>query len=81
MNVITFRELLLIMIQFRFAAKAVTVETALLYGELEQEIYMECPTCMKDIRKYDCIILVKCIHGLVQAVRHYNKKAVDILKV
>ena len=26
----------------------------------------------------DCIILGKCIYGLLQAVKHYNKMAIDI---
>ena len=35
---------------------------------------------MKGIGKDECIILDKCIYGLVQATRQYNKKAVEILK-
>ena len=35
---------------------------------------------MSDIKKDDCIILNKCIYGLVQAAWQYYKKAVKILK-
>ena len=54
--------------------------TAFLYGELEEEIYMECPQVMSDIGKDHCIILNKYIYSLVQEVRQYYKKAVKILK-
>ena len=56
MNDIMLCVLLLIMIHFGLLAKEVNVETAFLYGELEDEIYMECPTGMEGIRKNDCII-------------------------
>ena len=58
----------------------VDIKTAFLYGDLEEEIYMECPQGMSDIGKDDCIIFNKCIYGLVQAARQYYKKAVKILK-
>ena len=35
---------------------------------------------MKDIGKDDCIILDKCIFGMVQAARQYNKAAVENLR-
>ena len=41
----------MMMIHFRFMAKVVDVETAFLYRKLEDEIYMQCPTGMKDIAK------------------------------
>ena len=40
---------------------------------------MGCPG-MKGMGKDDCIILKKCIYGLVQAAIKCNKKAVEILK-
>ena len=60
--------------------KVVDVETAFLYGKFEDEIFMECPPGMKDVRKNDSIILGKCICGLVHAVIQYSKKAVEVLK-
>ena len=62
------------------SAKIVDIETAFLYGDLEEEIYMECPQGMSEVKKDDCIILNKCIYGLVQAACQYYKKAVEILK-
>ena len=46
----------------------VDIETAFLYGDLEEEIYMESPQGT-NITKYDCTILIKCIYGFVQAAR------------
>ena len=67
-------------IHFGYSAQIVDVETAFLYMDLEEEIYMECPQGMSDVGKVDCIILNKCIYGLVQAAWQYYKKAVKILK-
>ena len=67
-----FRVLLLKMSHVRFAAKVADAETALLYRELEEEIYMEYPPITNDIGKDHCIILGKCIHILVQAARQFN---------
>ena len=35
---------------------------------------------MSNVQKDDCIILNKCIYGLVQSARQYYEKAVKILK-
>ena len=56
------------------------VKTAFLYGELEEEIYMECPQGMQDATKDDILLPTACIYGLVQAARQYYKKVVKILK-
>ena len=69
-NVITFCILLTMVLYFDYSAKIV----------LEEEIYMEFPQVMSDIKKDDCINLNKCIYGLVQAARQYYKKAVKIRK-
>ena len=61
-------------------AKIVDIETAFLYGDLKEEIYMKCPQVIADVKKDDCIILNKCIYGLVKAACQYYKKAVEILK-
>ena len=43
-------------IHFGYSAKIVNVETAFLYGDLEEEMYMECPQGMSNVGKDDCII-------------------------
>ena len=70
----------MMMIHFRFMAKVFDVETAFLYRKLEDEIYMQCLTGIKNIAKDDYIILGKCIYDLVESSRQYNKKATEILK-
>ena len=35
---------------------------------------------MTNVNKYDCIVSNTCIYDLDQAVRHYYKKAVEVLK-
>ena len=77
---ITFRVLLLAMIIYQLKEKIVDVETAFLYGELDEVIYMECPEGMIGVTNQDVLLLKKCIYGLVQAARQYHKKAVEILK-
>ena len=76
---ITFQILILVMMLFGLSAKIVDVETAFLYGELDEEIYMECPPGMKS-KAGEILILGQCIHGLVQSARQYHKKAVKILQ-
>ena len=41
---------------------------------------MECPSVMKSIGKDDFLILEKYAHGVVQEVRQYNEKVLEILK-
>ena len=79
-NNITFWVLLLMLLHFGYSAKIIDVETAFLYGELEEEIYMKCPQGTSDITKDNCFILNKCIYVLVQAACQCYKKAVEILK-
>ena len=81
-NDVTFYVLLLMVLHFGCWAKIVDIETAFLYGDLKEEIYMECPKGMTYAKKDDFIMLNKCIYvyGLVQAVHQYYKKAVEILK-
>ena len=53
---ITFCILLSRAIHFGFLAKIVNVEMAFVYGDLGEEIYVECPHVMSDVGKADCII-------------------------
>ena len=68
------------MMYFGLTAKIVNVETAFLYGEIEEEIFMECPPGMTGVTEENALALLKCIYGLVQAARQYYKKFVAILK-
>ena len=61
------------------------VETAFLYGEIEEEIYMEVPVGMKEVfsdphgtdEENICYQLLKGIYGLCQSVRQFWKKFVN----
>ena len=57
------------------------VETAFLYGEIDEEIFMKSPVGMEEIdsgsSSEDCYHLVKDIYGLCQAARQFWKKFVD----
>ena len=67
-------------LHFGYSAIRVDVETAFLYGDLEEEIYMECPQVMTLCNKQWLHHFNKFIYGLVHATPQYIKKAVEILK-
>ena len=60
------------------------VETAFLYGEIDEEIFMKSPVGMEEIdpgsSSEDCYQLLKGIYGLCQAARQFWKKFVNIVK-
>ncbi len=66
---VTFRILILVLIVLGLKAKIVDVDTAFIYGNIEEEIFMECPPGMTDAEEDDVLALNKCIYGLVQAAR------------
>ena len=59
------------MIFFGLTGKIVDVEMAFLFGELKEEIFMECPPGMPGVGPQDILALLMCIYGLVQAARQY----------
>ena len=60
------------------------VETAFLYGDIEEEIFMKSLVGMEEIdpgsSPEDCYQLRKGIYGLCQAARQFWKKFVDTIK-
>ena len=72
-NDVTFRVVLICMIVWGLDALIFDVVTAFLTGELEEEIYMECPEGM-DHEEDEVLLLLKAIYGLVEASRQYNKR-------
>ena len=60
------------------------VETAFLYGDIEEEIFMKSPVGMEEIDPgslpEDCYQLKKGIYGLCQAARQFWRKFVDTIK-
>ena len=65
-------------------SQVMDVETAFLYGEIGEEIFMESPVGMEEIdlgsSSEDCYQLVKGIYGLCQAARQFWRKFVDTAK-
>ena len=61
---ITYCILILLVLIYGHDMKTVDVETAFLYGDLEEEIYMECPPGDNGDEMF---ILDMCTYGLVQA--------------
>lgn len=78
-NDVTFRIVLICMIVWQLDALIFDVVTAFLTGDLEEEIYMECPEGL-DHEDDEILQLLKAIYGLVQASRQYNKRFTGILK-
>ena len=60
------------------------VETAFLYGDIEEEIFMKLPVGMEEIdpgsSPEDCYQLKKGIYGLCQAARQFWEKFVETIK-
>ena len=79
-NDITLRLLLIAKMVYGLQTKIIDVETAFLYGDLEEEIFMECPRGLEGVTDEDALQLYQCIYGLVQAARQYYKKFIKILK-
>ena len=73
---------------FGLKSKQFDIETAFLYGTLEEEIYMKFPDGYerylqtekgKDVSAKDhCLLLLKSLYGLVQAARQWYNKIADI---
>ena len=83
-NDVTFRIILIRKMIEKLNSRIIDVETAFLYGDLEEEIFMKKPEgyseCGYDIGEDECLILEKSIYGLVQAARQWWKKFIQTLK-
>ncbi len=58
-HVIKFRILILVLIVFGLKAKIWILKIAFLYGNIEEEIFMECPSRMTDAKEDDILALNK----------------------
>ena len=81
---VSFRIALARMMVEKLDSLLMDVETAFLYGEIDEEIFMKSPVGMEDIdpgsSSEDCYQLVRGIYGLCQAARQCWKKFVDTAK-
>ena len=81
---VSFRIALARMMVEKLDSLVMDVETAFLYGDLEEKIFMKSPVGMEEIdpgaSPEDCYQLKKGIYGLCQAARQFWKKFVDTIK-
>ena len=81
---VSFRIALARMMVEKLDSLVMDVETAFLYGDIEEEIFMKSPVGMEEIdpgsSPEDCYQLKKGIYGLCQAARQFWKKFVDTIK-
>ena len=81
---VSFRIALARMMVEKLDSLVMDVETAFLYGDIEEEIFMKSPVGMEEIdpgaSTEDCYQLKKGIYGLCQAARQFWKKFVDTIK-
>ena len=80
---VNFCIVLILMMKYGWVREIVDVETAFLYGKLEEEIYLKTPTGLdlvtgKKSEPGDCLVLLKAMYGLVQAACQFYKKLVRI---
>ena len=81
---VSFRIALAGMMVEKLDSLVMDVETAFLYGDIEEEIFMKSPVGMEEIdpgsSPEDCYQLKKGIYGLCQAARQLWKKFVETIK-
>ena len=81
---ISFRIALARMMVEKLDSLVMNVETAFLYGEIDEEFFMKSPVGMEEIdpgsSSEDCYQLLKGIYGLYQAARQFWKKFVSTVK-
>jgi hypothetical protein len=78
-NESVFRIILVAQVLWKLDSNLMDVETAFLHGELEEEIYMDCPKGVKH-ESDECLLLQKALYGLVQSARQFYKKFTKILR-
>ena len=81
---VSFRIALVRMMVEKLDSLVMDVETAFLYGDIEEEIFMKSPVGMEEIdpgsSPGDCYQLKKRIYGLCQAARQFWMKFIDTIK-
>jgi hypothetical protein len=78
-NESVFRIVLVAQVLWKFHSNLMDVETAFLHGDLEEEIYMECPEGVPH-EPDECLLLLKALYGLVQSARQFYKKFTKVLR-
>jgi Reverse transcriptase (RNA-dependent DNA polymerase) len=76
---VSFHLMIIMQMIFKHKAMIMDVEVAFLNGDLDEEIYMECPKRMEN-EEGECLILLKALYSLVQAAWQFFLKFCDIMK-
>ena len=71
--------MIIAMILYKLDAKIIDIVTAFLHGDLEEEIYMNCPEGIEH-KEDEAVLLQQTIYGLVQSAHQFWKKLVKVLK-
>ena len=79
-NDVTWRVLLIVMLLKKYDVKLIDIKVAFLHGDLEEEIYMDCPQGLEDAEEDECVKLLHTIYDLVQSARQLWKKLVNGFK-
>jgi hypothetical protein len=72
LNDVSFRIMIIAKLVWNMTCTVVDIETALLHGDLDEEIYMEVSKGL-EIEQNKNLILRKTIYGLVQSARKFMK--------
>lgn len=76
-NDVCWRLLIVVMMVMKLTLKIIDVETAFLFGDLDEEVYMTCDAVHE---KDEVLLLRHAIYGLVQASRQFWKKYTEKLR-
>ena len=80
-----FRCVLVITLMQGWIMEVVDIETAFLYGILDEEIYVKIPEGLEtyletNCEEEDCLVLDEAIYGLVQAARQFHKRSTSVME-
>jgi hypothetical protein len=70
---VTIRSIIGMAVANNWKIQQMDVKTAFLYGNLEENIYMQIPEGKENMKNGDCLLLKKSIYGLKQASRVWNQ--------
>ena len=76
-NDVTWCVLVIVMLLNNYDGKIIDTEVAFLHGDLEEEIYMDCPQGLEDAKEDECVKLLHTIYGLVQSARQFWTKILN----
>ena len=66
--------------QYDWEFRQIDVKTAHLYGELDEEVYMDRPEGLEGVPEGHCLLLIKALYGLKQAGRQWYKQLSSAMK-